>query len=231
MCRSRKTLQLALLIIRLEQPQDVRPASEIIDLLRSEAALLQHTLQTAELLVNITLIRAELLKDLNVIVLVFALSALSHLLRLLDTLVPLALEFIDDLIQRLDSTACSVETAADSAVRARLLVKEGNKRRLGAATLVVDGLGAALGEELDGRVRFDALVLGGSLGVGGFGIDLCDEDGGLELIILGERLPDGSEALAVCRTSSSASASLPHQWHAVRLERAAAGTYVHTTAP
>lgn len=190
-------LQLALLIILLEQLQDVGPARQIIDLLRRQTALLEHALQTTDLLVDVALIGADLLKHLDVVVLVLALSALSCLLGLLDALVPGALELLDDLVQGLDGAAGGVEAAAGRAVGARLLVEERNESRLGAAAIVVDRLGAALGEELDGRVRLDALVLRGSLGVGGFGVDLADDDVGLELEVLGEGFPDGGEALAV----------------------------------
>jgi hypothetical protein len=40
--------------------------------------------------------------------------------------------------------------------------------------------------------------LGKGFGVLGFGVNLCDEDGGLGGKVVGKSLPDGGEGLAVC---------------------------------
>jgi hypothetical protein len=80
---------------------------------------------------------------------------------------------------------------------ARVLVEELDESLFGATALVRGGLGGTLLEELDGRVRGDALLLSESLCVLSFGIDLGDQDVGLVDKGVGEGLPDGSEGLAV----------------------------------
>lgn len=83
-------------------------------------------------------------------------------------------------------------------MQACLLVDEVDKVVLGAAALVVFRGGAALGEELDGRVGLDALVLGCLLCVGGFGVDFGDDDGGfLGGEGRGEGFPGWGEGFAV----------------------------------
>lgn len=83
-------------------------------------------------------------------------------------------------------------------MQARLLVDEVDKVVLGATALVVFRGGAALREELDGRVGLDALVLGRLLCVGGLGVDFGDDDGGfLRGEGRGEGFPGRGEGFAV----------------------------------
>lgn len=81
---------------------------------------------------------------------------------------------------------------------AGLFVEELDECLFATGSLVRDGLLGTLGEVLDGGVRLDALVLSRSLGVGGFGVDLGDEDGGLGGEVVSKSLPDRGKALAVC---------------------------------
>jgi hypothetical protein len=103
----------------------------------------------------------------------------------------------DDGVEGGDGTGCVVEAAAGEPVRAGLLVDVGEEVGLGAAALVQDAVLAAGGEELDGRVRGDAVGLGGGLAVGGVGVDLGDQDVIVACIVGGNALPDGGEVLAV----------------------------------
>lgn len=85
---------------------------------------------------------------------------------------------------------------------AGVLVEVLNERVLGAGTLVRGGLGRSLLEELDCRVRGDALLLGESLCVLGFSINLGDQNIGLVDEGVGESLPSGGEGLAVWTMSA-----------------------------
>ena len=76
-------------------------------------------------------------------------------------------------------------------------VHERQEILLGAASRIILGRGGAPGEELDGGIGFDALLLSGSLCIFGFGVNLGDEDFGLGDVVLGYRLPNWSQALAV----------------------------------
>lgn len=91
-------------------------------------------------------------------------------------------------------------------------VDELNKVLLGTGALIWQRLSGALLEVLDSRVGGDALFGGDGLAVLGFGIDLGDEDAGLECEVVGEGFPDGSEALAVY-ISPLVSSHLPQQSH------------------
>lgn len=82
-------------------------------------------------------------------------------------------------------------------MRPSLLVDELDEVDLSAPTSVGLGFFGALGEELDGWVAGDALLLGRSLGVLSFGINLGNEDAGLVTEVVGDLLPDWCEALAI----------------------------------
>lgn len=81
---------------------------------------------------------------------------------------------------------------------AGLLVDVVEEILLVAAAFVVDGLLAAGGEVLDGRVGRDTILLGDSLALGRVGVDLGDQDVGVSREVGGDRLPCRSELLAVC---------------------------------
>lgn len=186
-----------ILLLTQELPQDVTPANQIIQLLLRETTLSNKTLQPLKLLLRVSRVLASLLKHLGIVLCVLVLKRAGQLLRLLDAIGPCALELLDDCVESIDSAASRVETAAGSAVGACVCVEEVDEVLLGAGALVGEGLAAALLEVLDGGVGLDALVLCESFGVLGFGIDLCDEDGGLSGEVVGEGLPDGSKRLAV----------------------------------
>lgn len=77
-------------------------------------------------------------------------------------------------------------------------VEELDKIGLATGTIVELGLGLARGEELDGGVRLDALLLRDALAVLSLNIDLGDNNMGLVGKGEGEVLPDRGEVLAVC---------------------------------
>lgn len=85
---------------------------------------------------------------------------------------------------------------------AGLFVDVGDEGLLAAAAIVVDGLLAASGEELDGGVGLDAVLRGDGLAVGSLGIDLGNDDILLVDKVGGDRVPDGGELLAVCSWSA-----------------------------
>jgi hypothetical protein len=121
---------------------------------------------------------------------------------LLNAIAVGSLELLDDGVECLDSSASGVKSTANSAVGAGVLVEKLDECLLGAATLVRGGLEGTLLEVLDGGVRGDALLLGESLCVLGFGVDLGDQDVGLVDEVVGESLPDGGESLTVYRWSA-----------------------------
>ena len=82
-------------------------------------------------------------------------------------------------------------------MRARLLVNKLNEVGLSTSARVGLGLPAALGEEFDGGVASDALVLGRSLRIFTFGVDLGDEYPWFVGKVLGYLLPYRGETLAV----------------------------------
>ena len=80
---------------------------------------------------------------------------------------------------------------------AGLLVDVLDEGVLGTATLVRNAVLAAGREELDGRVRADALLLGDGLAVGRLGINLGDDDILIVVKVVSKSLPRGGEVLAV----------------------------------
>jgi hypothetical protein len=82
-------------------------------------------------------------------------------------------------------------------VRTGFLVEEFDEVSLGAAAFVQDsGLGAR-GEELDGWVGGDTMVLGCGFGVVGFGVDFGDKDRGFGGEGCGEGFPGWGKGFAV----------------------------------
>ena len=86
---------------------------------------------------------------------------------------------------------------------AGLLVQELDEIGLGAATVVILGGGASLGEKLDRGEAGNAVLLSGLLAVGGIRINLGDGDLGLAGKGSGELLPGRSEVLAVLKFVST----------------------------
>lgn len=80
---------------------------------------------------------------------------------------------------------------------AGLLVDVVNKDFLGTARFVGDGLLGSLGEELDGWVRLDALLLAESLGVWCLTVDLGNQNIRLAGEGCGERFKSWGKCLAV----------------------------------
>jgi hypothetical protein len=78
-----------------------------------------------------------------------------------------------------------------------LLVDELDEVGLRAATSVSLGLLAALGEELDVWVAGNALLLGCSLRILGFSVNLGNDNVGLVGKVFGDSFPDWCEVLAV----------------------------------
>ena len=195
-------LQLALLLLGQELPENVAAASEVVELLLGKVALLgalgDQTLQALELLLGVLLVCGNLLKDLDIVLGVLVLDVGRGLLDLLDTVSVGLGELGDDGVESLIGATGGIETTANGAVGSSVGVDELDKVLLGASALVWEGLGGALLEVLDGGVRADALLGSNGLGVLGFGVDLGDQDAGLEGKISRNLLPGGGEALAVC---------------------------------
>jgi len=199
----RQHLQLALLLLAQEPPEDVAPAHEVIELLRRKVALADQALEPLELLLGVSLVRGGLLEDLGVVLGVLVLESVGQLLRLLSAISICALELLNNGVEGFDGSAGRVKTAANSAVGASVGVEEVDEVLLGAATLVWESLGTALLEVLDGGVGLDALLGCEGLGVLGFGVDLGNQNAGLVDEVVGEGLPDGCESLAVCNLSAA----------------------------
>jgi hypothetical protein len=159
-------------------------------------------LEALGLFLGVLLVGTDLLEDLDVVLGVLVLQSGGEGGGLLNAVAVGSLELLNNGVESLDGSAGGIETAADSAVSAGVLVEELDECLLRAAALVWAGLEGALLEVLDGRVRGDALLLGESLCVLGFSVNLCDQDIGLVNEGVGESLPDGGEGLAVCRTSA-----------------------------
>lgn len=79
-----------------------------------------------------------------------------------------------------------------------LLVQEVNESLFGSGALVRDRFCRALREELDCWVAGDTLFFGESAGVLAFGVDLCDDNIGLEGEVISEGFPGRSQGFAIC---------------------------------
>jgi hypothetical protein len=195
-------LQLALVISTQELLENVAPAGQVIELLRGKVALADQALQALVLLLGVLLVGANLREGLDVVLGVLVLQGGGKSCGLLDTIAVGVLELLDNSVEGLDGATSGIKTATDGAVGAGVLVEILDERVLGTGTLVRGGLERALLEELDCRVRRDALLLGKSLRILSFGIDLGDQDVGLVNESIGKSLPDGSEGLAVWNMSA-----------------------------
>jgi len=183
-----------------ELAQNVTARDKVINLLRRRTTLLDNLAQTSKLLLSISLVLAKLLRNLNIVLRVLVLQTLHALLNFPNKALEVARGNIlsNKRVDLGNSTSLLIKTAADSTVSTGLLVQEVNEGLLGASTLVRLGLLGALGEELDGGVAGDALFSGKGLGVLGFGVDLGNDDVGLEDEVVGEGFPGRGKALAVC---------------------------------
>lgn len=185
-----------------ERTQDIGLAGHVVALRRSQPALGQDVTEPPQLVGRPGVALAQLVEDADVVLGVLVLGALLELGGdLIDLLGDLgevgARQLGDDGVEGGDGAGRVVEAAAGEPVRAGLLVDVGEEVGLGAAALVEDAVLATRGEELDGRVRGDAVGLGGGLAVGGVGVDLGDQDVVVACVVGGNALPDGGEVLAV----------------------------------
>lgn len=195
----KKYLKLIVLYTTNKATEDIAAGDNIIQLLRSRTTLGQDFLKTSDLLGSVGLVLAQLLSSLDIVLSILILKALGGLLNLNSQLIQLLCRDVlgNNLIEHSDSTGGAVKTTSSSTVSAGLLVDELDKGLLRASTGVGLGLGGALGEELDGGVSGDTLLLGQGTGVFRFSIDLGDNDVGFEGVVIGEGFPGGNEALAV----------------------------------
>lgn len=179
--------------------EDVAAREDVIQLLGGRATLGQDLAEASELLDSIALVLAQLLGSLDIVLSVLVGQTLGGLLNLSHELVELLGGDIlsNDLVQNGDGSGQVVKTTTDGTVGTSLLVDELDKGLLGASAGVSHGLGGALGEELDGREPGDTLLLAQGTGVLSFGVNLSDNDVGLEGEVVGESFPRRSEGLAV----------------------------------
>lgn len=197
------TSQLILTTPRLlatqELAQDVAPRNKVIHLLRSRTTLLDDLAETLKLLAGVLLVLAQLLRYLDIVQRVLVLQALDGLLDLIDQVTEAARRDVlaDKFLQAGDGTSLRVELAINKTVGTSLRVHECNEGLLRARALVVLGFLGALGEKLDGGVAGDTLLSGKRFCVLGFGINLGDDNVGLEDKVISDRFPGRSEALAV----------------------------------
>lgn len=120
----------------------------------------------------------ELVEDLDIVLCVGVLErlggGLDFLLHAREALSARVLG--NEAVEGSNSTSSGVEATADCTVSAGLFVDVLDEGVLGATPFIGDGLLGALGEELDGGVASDALLLSSGLCVFGFGIYFGDED-------------------------------------------------------
>jgi len=133
-------LQLALVICAQEPPQDVAPRDQVIKLLRSQVALADQALQTLGLLLSILLVGASLLEDLDVVLSVLVLQSRREGCGLLNTIAISVLELLNDSVKGLDGATSGIQTTADGAMSAGVLVEELNESILRTGTLIGAGL-------------------------------------------------------------------------------------------
>jgi hypothetical protein len=184
--------------------ENVATLGQVINLLGCKTTLLEQVVESLGLLLDVTRVLSKLVKDLDVVLSVGVLDVLGsgHDL-LLDGLESATAGVLgNEAIESGNGASSDVKTTTNSTVGTSLLVEVLDKSVLGTTTLVGNRLLGSLGEELDGRVTLDALVLSSGLCVLGFGINLGDEDIGFVGVGVGELLPDGSKSLAVCKEVS-----------------------------
>jgi hypothetical protein len=195
---SSKRLQLILALLGLLLPtqelaQNVAARNQVIYLLRGQPTLGKDLLQTSEFLLHVpTITAAQLVDNLDVVLRIPVLDALGRLHDLLRQLAEALVRhvFRDNRVQGRDGAGLVIGKAAGLAVGAGLVVQEGDEVGLGAAALVGDGFLGALGEEFDRRVSGDTLLLGNSLGVLSFGVNLGDDDVWVAGEVVGKIFPN-----------------------------------------
>jgi len=122
---------------------------------------------------------------------------LSCLLDLLNSIAVGAGELLSDGVESVNSATCGIQSTTNSTVRASLLIYISDEILLVAASLICNGLGGALREELDCGVGRDALLFGGGLRVGGFGINLGNQYSRLSDEVCGKSFPSWSKRLSM----------------------------------
>lgn len=184
-------------------PEDVGLASQLVPLLGSNTTLAEDALETGELLGRPPLVILELLEHPDIVLGVLLLGGIGQRSSLLlDLLSHLrkgraAGELGNNVIERGDGAGSGVETTADDAVGACLLIDKVHEALFRAGIVVDLRLRGALGEVLDGRVRGDALGRRERLAVFRLGVDLGDQNVLIPREVLGDGLPDRSEGLAI----------------------------------
>lgn len=192
-------LFLGLCFLALEDLQDVAPADQVIQLLRRKVALGDQALQPRQLLGNIVGILLHLLANLVVVLCILVLRLASLLVELVVCLVTtVRSDGLHSGVEAGNDAGCGIEETACRAVGAGLLVDEGDEVGFRAAARVGFAVLGSLGEELDRGVRLDAVALGGGFGGFTFAVDEADGDVGFGGEVLGNLLPGGLQALAVC---------------------------------
>lgn len=148
-----------------ELVQDVAAADQVVELLWRKASLADQTLKSLRLLLDISGIVGKLVEDFDVVVCVLVLEARGGLGDLVgDGGQSLASsEFGDQGVESGDGAGESVEATSGNAVGTGLVVEVVDEDLLGAAAFVGNRFLGAVGEELDGRVGLDALLLTQSL--------------------------------------------------------------------
>lgn len=109
-------------------------------------------MQTLELLLNISLVLAALLKDLNIVLSILVFQARCSLLRLLNSSGISSLEFCDNGVENFDGATSGIKATTGSTMRTSISVDERNKVCLRTGALVGERLGGALLEVLDRRI-------------------------------------------------------------------------------
>lgn len=183
--------------------QDIGLALDLISLGGSETTLLQNVFESSKLLGDIAVALVQLVEYTHVVLSVLVLRTLLKSLSLLLNLgsnisqIGTASELRNDSIERLDSTSNGIKISTGKTVSSSLFVDERDDVLLASAALEWDRFLAASGKPLDGGVRGNALIIGGSLAVASLSVNL----GNYNVLIVGEimrnSLPGGSKALAV----------------------------------
>ncbi|THW90286.1 tRNA pseudouridine synthase B [Aureobasidium pullulans] len=191
--------------------ENVAALGQVVNLLRCEATLLEQVVESLGLLLDVSRVLGKLVEDLDVVLSVSVLDVLrSGQNLLLNGLKSTTAGILgDEAVESGDGASSDVKTTTNGTVSTGLLVEVLDKGLLGTSTLIGDRLLGTLGEELDGRVALDALVLSSGLCVLGFGVNLGDEDVGFVGEGVGELLPDRSKSLAVCKERHSLLTSTP----------------------
>lgn len=201
--QNEKGLKLILTTLSLlttqELAQDVAARDNVIQLLRSRATLLNNLAQTFKLLVRISLVLADLLGHLDVVLGVLVLHTLNSLLDFCDKVSEATRGNVlaDDVIELRNCAGLGVQTTANGTVGANLGVQESDEGGFGASALVGFGFVRSLGKEFDGRESADALFFGQSLCVLGLSVHLGDNNVRLAEVVVGKGFPSRSKALAV----------------------------------